>query len=397
MTQTSPLWPETPLGIDNTSLLLNKTTLNVPHQPNDDQQQQTVPVAVSLLILIALLGSIANLLVLKAIISLKTRKLHEYLILNLAATDAGTCLISIPLDIGEQLTGEFPYGAALCRIIYPFQSVLVYVSVMTLLFMCVERYRLIVTPLKPRIRVQTGLTIIAGIWLSSCLIVLPLSLALKLKGSMCSEEWPNAYSAKVFTVTIFISLYLIPLVIMAFLYALTIRVLQKDTKSLKIRRQRGTRTFSQESIDMRLERNYTIVKVFVVAVVVFAVCMLPMHITWLWHDFGNGSESRSGLFRKVATFSNIFTYANSVLNPFIFGSIMIKVETFAKLCKTLICCRSGRNEKHFHQVHVLQLRSLSMSTQFENGSFCLSLSKSSDISSCGTNEIVRATKITAKN
>ena len=390
MTQTSPR-PEALNDIDNMSLLVNKT-ISV-HQRSEDQQQ-TIPIAVSLLILIALLGSIGNVLVLKAIFSQKRRKVHEYLILNLAATDAGICLASIPLDVAEQVIGEFPYGATLCSVIYPFQSVLVYASVLTLLFMCVERYRLIVTPMKPRIRVKTGLAFIAAIWLSSCLIVLPFSLALKFEGSYCSEDWSHAYSGKVFTLAIFTFLYVIPLLIMTVLYALMIRVLHKDTKSLKQR----NRTLSQESVDMRLERNVTIVKVFVVAVVVFAVCMLPTHITWLWHDFGSGSE-RPELFSKVATFSNILMYANSVLNPFIFGSIMIDIGTLAKLCKTLVCYRSRgrRNEKDFNHVFVLEIHSPSMSAQYENGSFFLSLSKSSAISNCGNiNEMVRTTKITAK-
>lgn len=382
--------------MDNVNLLSNNTTVNV-HQTNEKQQEKTVPVAVSLLILIALLGSAANLLVLREILKLKTRKLHEYLILNLATTDAGTCLISIPLDIGEQLTGEFPYGAVLCHIIYPFQSVLVYVSVMTLLFMCVERFRLIVTPLKPRIRVKTGLTVITAIWFLSCLMVLPLSLVLKLKGSSCSEEWPNAYIVKMFTVIIFILLYLIPVSIMALLYTCTVCVLQKDTRSLKIKRQRGTRTFSQESIDDRLERNYTVVKAFVISVLVFAICMLPTHVTWLWHDFGNGSENPYGLFNKVATFSNILTYTNSLVNPFIFGSIMINFERFVNIFKNFICCRCLRRANDFYEIQVLQLRSPSMLSQLANRSFFLSLSKPSDISSFEINEVVKATKITTKD
>lgn len=381
-------------SLNNRSLLVNKTLSKV-HLEREDEEQ-TITIAIFLLILIAFLASVANFLVLKAIFSHKRRKLHEYLMLNLVATDAGTCLVSIPLDVVEQVIGEFPYGAALCHVIYPFQSALVYSSVMTLLFMCIERYRLIVSPLKPRIRVKTGLTIIAAIWLLSFLMVLPLSLALRLKGTHCLEEWPNVYSGKVFTLTIFTLLYLIPLVIMTFLYAFMIDVLTKDTASLKRRWRRKSKTLSQESVDMRMERNFTIVKVFVFAVIAFAVCMLPTHITWLWHDFGSGSK-RPELFSKVATFSNILMYVNSVFNPFIFGSMLIDAKTLNKLCRSLLCCRRGRNKREFKQVFDLQIRSPSMSAQLQRGSFCLSLSKASEIFNSENNETVRATKITMKN
>ena len=318
-----------------------------------EHQEHTKFIVVSFLILIAFLGAIGNLLVLKAIFNLKRRKVHEYLILNLAATDAGTCLVSIPLDITEQLFGRFPYGAALCRVIYPLQSVLVYVSVLTLLFMSAERYRLIVTPMKPTIRAKAALITITAIWVSSCLIVVPYSFALKFTlNGHCREEWPYAYSGKVFTLTIFALFYVTPLLIIAISYICTIRVLYKDSKAVKLRREMS---LSQASTNRRLHRNARIVKVFVVAVTVFALCMLPSHVSWLWHDFGWGSTN-SELFHKVLTFSNAFIYANSLFNPFIFGCIDVKI--IAKLLRDLVCCRLARQEHHPGFQHAFFLRIL---------------------------------------
>ena len=373
--------------ISNRSSLFNETSSN---RSGEEQEQSTPIAAVSLLILISFLGAIGNLLVLKAIFSLKRRKLHEYLLLNLAATDAGTCLVSIPLDITEQLIGRFPYGAALCRVIYPIQSVLVYASVLTLLFMSAERYRLIVTPMKPRIQFKTGIITIISIWVLSCLVVLPFSLALVFTGSECIEQWPKEFSGKAFTLTIFIFLYLVPLFIMTFFYSTMVRVFYKDIKSLKMKREIPV---SRESIDIRLQRNVKIVKVFVVAVVVFALCMLPTHVTWLWHDFGGGSSSPE--FRKVSTFSNIFMYCNSVLNPLFLGSIMIDGKALARRCWKLFCCRSRQvGTRHdFDQAYVLHICSPSMSKQYKNGSYILSLSKSS----LCDNKTVTATKITCKD
>ena len=293
----------------NDSGLFNKTNFNIPPQQGDDNQQTLPLVAVSLLILITLLGTTGNLLVFRAIFTLKKKNLNDYLILNLAATDTGTCLVSIPLDVVEKMKGEFPYGAALCHVIYPFQSVLVYVSVLTLLFMCIDRFRLIVTPLKPRMHLKTGLTTVAAMWVSSCLIVLPLALALKFKGSHCSEEWWHDYSGRVFTLTIFTFLYVIPMIIMTFLYAFIIQVLYKDTRSIKLRR--NVSASSQLSASMT-QRNLKIVHVFVMAVVVFAVCMLPTHITWMWHDFGSGSK-RPELFSKAVTFLCMLTLSSTPL------------------------------------------------------------------------------------
>ena len=372
--------------ISNRSYLFDETSSN----GSGEEQESTPIAAASLLVLITFLGAIGNLLVLKAIFSLTRRKVHEYLILNLAVTDAGTCLVSIPLDITEQLIGRFPYGAALCRVIYPLQSVLVYASVLTLLFMSAERYRLIVTPMKPRIQVKTGIIIMVSIWVLSCLVVLPFSLALVFSGTECIEQWPKAFSGKAFTLMIFIFMYLVPLLIMSFFYSTMVRVFYKDIKSLKMKRGISV---SRESIDIRMHRNVKIVKVFVGAVVAFALCMLPTHITWLWHDFGGGSSSPE--FRKVATFSNILMYSNSVLNPLILGSIMIDEKALAKRCRKLFCWSSRQVGTHhdFEQAYVLHICSPSMSKQYKNRSYFLSLSKSSLFD----NETVTATKITCKD
>lgn len=60
-----------------------------------------------------------------------------------------------------------------------------------------------------------------------------------------------------------------------------------------------------------------IIKVFIVVVGVFLICMFFIYVFWIWYDFGWGWESV--YFKDVLIFSNILMYVNSVLNFFIFG------------------------------------------------------------------------------
>ena len=290
--------------------------------------------AVPPLVTIAVLGVLGNCLVFHAVLRHKNRQLNDLLILNLSVTDMGVCVVTIPLDLGERLTGRFPFGAAMCRLVYPFQSILLYVSVMTLLFMSCERYRLIVTPMKDKISVKTGIYVTVGIWLLSIVIILPYSFILEMNGSQCSEDWPSALYKKAFTLGVFIFLYLIPLLIITVLYFFVVRVLYEDIKAISSSSNRYS-FITQEMAVERMQRNVKIVKIFVAAVVAFAVCMLPTHVSWLWHDFGDGDNSSH--FVEVVTFTNVIMYSNSLINPFIFGSLKI-----GRLCKAVACCRVAR-------------------------------------------------------
>lgn len=353
----------------NKSSFFNETLENQPGEMNE-QPSITNLAAVCILATIALLGTIANLSVLKAILSVKRKKVYEYFILNLAVTDVGTCVVSIPLDIVEHLVGRFPYGAALCHVIYPFQSVLLYVSTMTLVLMSVERYRLIVTPMKRAIGINTGFIIIVGIWILSFLVVLPFSFALKLTQTKCSEQWPNNYSPKIFTLAIFIFLYLGPLSFMTFFYARMIYVLRKEIKALKKRKRK--KSISKELIDTRLHRNAKIVKVFVVVMAAFVLCMLPTHAIWLWHDFGERISSSD--FGKLVTFSNILVYWNSALDPLILGFIMVDFRAEIKHCRKSFCCclKRFRRSWDLEQAFVIGISPSPSTEQYKSRSYFLS-------------------------
>jgi hypothetical protein len=292
---------------------------------------------------ISVLGTLGNILVFKVILSHNRRKVSEYLILNLCATDLGACAISIPLDLVERAWKSFPFGEFLCNIVYPFQTILMAVSVMTLLAMSYERYRLIVTPFKSHINSKIAICTIVITWLISCLLVLPYMMVLRLDhDDECKERWPQEIYRKAFTLSVFLVLYLIPLIIISVFYALIIKTMYQDS------RRRIMECFDSTSADRnahtrdmmvnRIQRNMRVVKIFMSAGLVFAVCMLPTHLSWLWHDFGSGSNNRH--FTKIVTFSNVLMYSNSAIDPFIFGSFKLR-----KLFLDVSCCRVCRGNQ----------------------------------------------------
>lgn len=294
--------------------------------------------------IIIVVGSVGNALICLAILSRKKRKTSEYFILNLAITDLSTSIISIPLDIIERLAGYFPFGSFLCKLVYPLQTILMAVSVATLLAMSLERHRAIMHPLKPRMKGRKPIVMIFVIWFGSSLLVSPYIYVLGFDGFNCIENWPGTAFVKAYTMSVFIVLYICPLCGITVAYVRIGRKLYRDINNMKVimADSEGGLT-GKQMLKTRAHRNVRIVKIFVTAVVAFAVCMLPNHIMWLWNDYGDGGSSK--YFTDLLVFTNILVYANSCINPFIFGTL----QTRCTSCKDIIRSSDSRDENSGHK------------------------------------------------
>ena len=268
---------------------------------------------------ISLVGVIGNVLICATLMGHR-RKSSEMFILNLAITDLLVCGVGIPLDIYQELHIMFPYGPVLCKIIWPSQTLLVLVSILTLTAMSLERYRAIITPLKPKLKKQDILKSIAIIWLLGLAAVAPYIKALKYEDGFCNEIWPNQNKdPDYYTLALFIIDYCVPLTIISYCYTrVGVRLYKSNLKFSASPRKSGLNSDAQRC---RLKRNTRIIKVFSFAVVMFLVCMLPGDIYWLYKSWGEPEFPNE---QHFSTFANILLYANSMINPFIFGTCDIQ-------------------------------------------------------------------------
>lgn len=280
---------------------------------------------------ISLVGITANSILFHTLQSRNNLRVGEYLILNLAITDLATCAVSIPFDLAERLSGGFPFGSILCYVVYPLQTVLMAVSVITLLSMSLERRRIVMEPfVRPRVLPKTAKTAIIVSWIAPILVIIPYALVLRLDGENCLEKWSESWHVKVFTLTDFTVFFVIPIAVIATSYVMAGRKVRKELQNLNDMIEGRDRS-RKEYIKKRTVQKLKVTKVFITAVVAFIVCMLPTHLAWIWHDFAQGNEHP--YFKDILIFSNIVMYLNSALNPFIFRSV--RGKTFTRL---IACC-----------------------------------------------------------
>ena len=149
------------------------------------------------------LGVSGNSLVLFFLWKKKRKSVNDLLICNLSTSDLALMLLSLPINVFLLSGTSFP--TLFCKIISPLMTVTFNVSIFTLTFMAVYRWRVIINSLQPEMRHRHIFGWIVGIWLMGFLLLLPLIIvAEKDQTRGCREDWKlqqsHAYTAVLFMV-----------------------------------------------------------------------------------------------------------------------------------------------------------------------------------------------------
>jgi len=84
----------------------------------------------------------------------------------------------------------------------------------------------------------------------------------------------------------------------------------------------------------RLEHNTKVVKMLVSVVLLYAICLLPNQIAWLWYEFGSGQ--RWPHIDELLIFGSLMVYINSSVNPLLYAGMN---EEFRKGFIDIIKCQ----------------------------------------------------------
>ena len=210
--------------------------------------------------------------------------------------------------------------------------------------------------------------IISFTWSVSFVLVIPYLLVLSIKNNYCEEVWPSNVTRRVYTLGLFISQFIVPLVIIDFAYSKVVLKLRDQAarfsgkagvqESMASPRPGPSSSFlTAECSDIhsisgsplpekkfstglnqiqlplsprspkrgpskaiqRLERNTKLVKMLLTVVLLYAICMLPNQVVWLWFEFGSGQ--RSQYIKALLTLGSSMVYLNSSVNPILYAGM----------------------------------------------------------------------------
>lgn len=176
---------------------------------------------------------------------------------------------------------EWIAGNALCKIHRFLLHAFYNVVIISLTIVSLERYHAICHPMRFKsLNIKSWILALAS-WIAACILALPqvfVSSTIMSKDRLvCTEERPDDYLVVFlcYHVPLFILLYFIPLVILSFTFA---RVSSKLRTVVQRFRSR-----SRFDICDAMKMRRSIIRMLLVVVIVFAVCLTPLTIIELLH------------------------------------------------------------------------------------------------------------------
>lgn len=305
---------------DNANSTSNVTTdyFACPMYQETSVTQAIKTVAYCLIILLSLVGN--SIVIFTVWRNNSMRSVTNLFIGNLAASDLLITILAMPNMITQLYVGyRWIFGAVICKIVVFFQSVSVASSILTLLAITFDRFWAIIFPFKRRPSFFAARFGLGVVWVISLTVMAPFLYAQRVVvGSegyeICIEDWSPAFNpvtaAKDYTLVLFITLYVFPLLTMVVMYSIIVSKLWR-------RQIPGFRS-SQDELRSRALRK-KVVKMLITVITLFCACWLPLYVYQFIYFF---ALHKVPCFDTTLSFyftSLFLGHANSAINPYLYA------------------------------------------------------------------------------
>lgn len=214
---------------------------------------------------------------------------------------------------------EWIAGNALCKIHRFLLHAFYNVVIISLTIVSLERYHAICHPMRFKsLNIKSWILALAS-WIAACILALPqvfVSSTIMSKDRLvCTEERPDDYLVVFlcYHVPLFILLYFIPLVILSFTFARVSRKLRTVVQRFRSR--------SRFDICDAMKMRRSIIRMLLVVVIVFAVCLTPLTVVELLHV--TPVMDQFDPFGTLVVTVETLAFSHALLNPLV-SSFMSK-------------------------------------------------------------------------
>ncbi|XP_067830929.1 prolactin-releasing peptide receptor-like [Heptranchias perlo] len=302
----------------NSSLFNGSSLMNFPDTDLLQQYKSLFILLYCTLVAVACIGN--TFLVGSIIVDKKLHNATNFFIGNLSVADLLMCLTCVPLTLSYafELRGWL-FGGFMCHFVSLMQSTTVYVSILSLTAIAVDRYIVVAYPIHRRIRLHWFGLIIVAIWVLSLALASPASIhtiyqELKvIDFTACGESWASLEEQRLaYSCIILLLSYVVPLSAVTISYcAITVHLKKRNDLGVD----------GSNYVKWSKDKRKTFI-LLVISVLVFAICWLPLQILNLIIDIDIDLTILNYRYVKVLHLScHWVAMSSSCYNPFIYASL----------------------------------------------------------------------------
>ncbi|KAM3960731.1 neuropeptide receptor A7 [Aphomia sociella] len=282
--------------------------------------------------IIFVLGLSGNILVCFVVIRNKAMQtVTNLFISNLALSDILLCIFAVPFTPLYSFRGSWSWGSLLCHIMPFAQGCSVYISTLTLMSIAIDRFFVIIYPFRPRMKIETCITVIIMIWTFSVTVTMPYAIFMTYYdleiGRFCEETWPTEKLRRIFGSVTSVMQFVLPFVVIAFCYTCVSFKLNDRAKA-----KAASKNSRKEEIDKNRKRRTN--QMLIAMVTIFGLSWLPLNVINLCNDYYIYAIHLKYYF-LVFFIGHVIAMSSTCYNPFIYAWMN---ENFRKEFKQLIPC-----------------------------------------------------------
>ncbi|XP_031553820.1 RYamide receptor-like [Actinia tenebrosa] len=293
----------------------NSFQWNTTSLKNNTMQPQSGPtllewnIRVSIDVLISITSFVGNSLVLFVIYTRKKyqRTPFEILVANLSITDLLSISIYLTFSYFLKTTSNFT-----CKFGTSFYTCLLMLSMYLMTAIAMFRCRSILYPFKRRPSIKFTYCVTAGLWIFANAFISPVYVVTiwdRNTGS-CIEIWPSQIYNRVYTISLFVVQYVIPLTIITASYI-------KIVSYLKQHKPPQIDCNKNHSLMLKRRRDIEVIKTSATIVTLYTVLTLPGQIAWISGVVFQNYE----ISMLILKFSTHLQLLHNCCNPFVYGTI----------------------------------------------------------------------------
>uniref|UniRef100_A0A3Q1JL54 G-protein coupled receptors family 1 profile domain-containing protein n=1 Tax=Anabas testudineus TaxID=64144 RepID=A0A3Q1JL54_ANATE len=230
-------------------------------------------------------------------------------ICNLSFSDILVCVFCLPFTVIYTLMDHWVFGSLLCRLVPFIQCVSVTVSVLSLVFIALERHQLIINPAGWKPSIPQAYIGVVLIWILASFTSSPFLTPLQNSPLACLEHWPSQQHRLAYTTWLLLFQYCGPLLLVLLCY---IRVF------VRLRHRKDMLDRARTLENQRLTHSRRINIMLVALITAFALCWLPLTIFNVVSDW---NQEALPICHHNLLFSlcHLLAMSSTCINPIIYG------------------------------------------------------------------------------